>query len=245
MSQTKHSVKLSAQDQNALDNIQYSDKLCDIDFTDLIVNKPWGSEYLLYESDLCAIWILNISYKHNTSMHCHINKDTSLVCLEGEIACNTLNTKHILQPLESIFLHKKVFHQSVATTQEGATLLEIETPVNKFDLARIDDTYGRQGLEYEDKHHYNQVNNLTLALQKNNNKKINDIQLEIVTISTIEDLKQYPSNSLIAFLSKSLFIGKIQKLNEISPQDCEQSSIVLIISKDEDGYNHSITKGDA
>ena len=49
------------------------------------VTKPWGYEYLAYENDNVGVWILHIKEGESTSMHCHPNKDTGLIVLEGEV----------------------------------------------------------------------------------------------------------------------------------------------------------------
>ena len=33
-----------------------------------IVKKPWGEEYLIFQNDLVAIWLLNILSEKNTSL---------------------------------------------------------------------------------------------------------------------------------------------------------------------------------
>ena len=48
-------------------------------YSDAIVKKPWGYEYLVFENEFVAIWILQIIRKRKTSMHCHPNKKTGLI----------------------------------------------------------------------------------------------------------------------------------------------------------------------
>ena len=38
------------------------------DFKKVVVKKPWGYEYLIFQSNNSAIWILYIKPKHQTSM---------------------------------------------------------------------------------------------------------------------------------------------------------------------------------
>ena len=45
--------------------------------------KPWGCEFLAYENDNVAIWHLLIDPWAETSLHCHPNKKTGLIVLEG------------------------------------------------------------------------------------------------------------------------------------------------------------------
>ena len=49
-----------------------------------VVKKPWGYEYLVYQNEKVALWFLYIGYSQQTSMHCHPNKTTGLILLDGE-----------------------------------------------------------------------------------------------------------------------------------------------------------------
>ena len=44
------------------------------DYSNVIVKKPWGYEYLVFKNDWVAIWLLHIVRKRKTSMHFHPNK---------------------------------------------------------------------------------------------------------------------------------------------------------------------------
>ena len=230
----KYITEISAQDKNALENLNYQNLECNINFKNLLVKKPWGSEYLLFENEFCAIWILNINYMENTSMHCHPKKDTSLVCLNGKISCNTLNNSYKLDVLNALFLSKKIFHQTQSISKEGSFILEIETPVNKFDLVRINDTYGRQGKEYEDKENYINKTNLTLNFLNKKSTKINNTQIDLLNISESSQLNKYNDNSIIAILSNSLHCGKIFRVKDIQENHIPINTLVLLISKDDE-----------
>ena len=115
-----------------------------------IVKKPWGYEYLMYENDKVALWFLHIKNGERTSMHCHPNKTTGLVLLDGEVEVSFLSNKNKLTPLSKIMIRKGLFHSTQAISEGGAYVLEIETPVDKQDLVRFQDSYGRQGKPYED-----------------------------------------------------------------------------------------------
>jgi len=227
---TDNIISITSQDKNALKNLNYQHLVCNIDFKDLLVSKPWGSEYLIFENEFCAIWILDINYMENTSMHCHPQKETSLVCIDGEVSCNTLNQSYKLKALDGIRFSKKVFHQTQSISKKGSCILEIETPVNKFDLVRINDTYGRQGKEYEDKKHYKKVNDLTLNFPINLVKTIKNTKLEIVKIHTINQLDNYDKNTTIAILSKHSDCGKISKLNDFKKFDIFLDTTVILFS---------------
>jgi hypothetical protein len=118
-----------------------------------IVKKPWGYEYLAYENDECAVWFLHINHNERTSMHCHPNKTTGLVLLDGKASVSFLNNDNPLTPVGKIMIRKGLFHSTQATATEGADIFEIETPVDKYDLVRLKDSYGREGKPYEDSSH--------------------------------------------------------------------------------------------
>tara|TARA_R100000030_G_scaffold18556_1_gene12847 strand:+ start:9721 stop:10389 length:669 start_codon:yes stop_codon:yes gene_type:complete len=118
-----------------------------------IVKKPWGYEYLAYENDECALWFLHINKDQRTSMHCHPNKTTGLALLNGEATVSFLNDDNPLTPVSKIMIRKGLFHSTMAISNEGADVFEIETPVDKYDLVRLRDSYGREGKPYEDSSH--------------------------------------------------------------------------------------------
>jgi len=115
-----------------------------------IVKKPWGYEYLAYENEHVALWFLYISKDQRTSMHCHPSKTTGLLVLDGGAEISFLNNKFPMSPINKMMIRKGLFHSTQATDPRGAWVLEIETPVDKQDLVRFRDSYGREGKPYED-----------------------------------------------------------------------------------------------
>ena len=115
-----------------------------------IVKKPWGYEYLAYENDKVGLWFLYIAKDQQTSMHCHPNKTTGLILLDGEAELSFLSNSSKLKPVSKTMIRKGLFHSTKATSDNGAFVFEIETPVQKHDLVRLEDKYGREGTPYED-----------------------------------------------------------------------------------------------
>jgi len=113
------------------------------------VPKPWGREYIVYENEYCAIWLLELNPGAETSFHCHSKKSTGLICLEGSIELRLLNHTHYIGPLGKINIHPGRFHSSRNTSNVTSYMLEIESPVNKCDLIRWDDKNGRVNSMYE------------------------------------------------------------------------------------------------
>ena len=115
-----------------------------------IVNKPWGYEYLVYQNKNIALWYLYIGSGHQTSMHCHPNKTTGLIVLDGEVEISFLGNNFKSKPVSKTMIRKGLFHSTKAISDHGAHIFEIETPVDKHDLVRLEDKYGREGSPYED-----------------------------------------------------------------------------------------------
>ena len=120
-----------------------------VDYSKIVVPKPWGSEYLIFENGSVAVWILYIKPGEETSMHCHTTKRTSLVVLQGRVCCSTLLSSWERKLGQGLCLHEGVFHQTKGLSPEGAYVMEVETPVRKQDLIRLRDRYGRAGSSYE------------------------------------------------------------------------------------------------
>ncbi len=125
--------------------------LDNVDFFGVVVNKPWGYEYLMFQNKDIAIWLLYIKRGFSTSTHCHLNKKTSLLVLSGEAIGSTLNEKFNLKEKEGLIYDNKVFHKTEAISENGVFLIEVETPNDKTDLFRLKDNYNRESESYTKK----------------------------------------------------------------------------------------------
>lgn len=128
-------------------------------FADVVVNKPWGYEFLSCETPLTACWNLFIKFNHQTSMHAHPGKQTVMVPLTDGVVLTTLAGEHSLRAGDVTYLEPGVFHRSTSTSLQGDFMLEFETPVDKFDLIRLDDSYGRVRNTYEGTEHESKLGN--------------------------------------------------------------------------------------
>lgn len=122
-------------------------------YKDVVVNKPWGYEYLVYENDHVGLWFLHIDKDQATSMHCHPKKNTGLVLLDGRATTSFLNDSIKMVGLKKLMIRRGLFHSTRAAGAPGADIFEIEAPRDKKDLVRLEDAYGRKGTPYEDKKH--------------------------------------------------------------------------------------------
>lgn len=146
----------SQSDNKKLNSYNYQHDFTDSveEFKNIVVKKPWGYEYLFYENKDVAIWILFLEASNSTSMHCHPAKRTSLIVLSGEVKCNTLDSEFKREHGNAIVFGRGVFHQTTALSSDGAFVMEIESPIDKTDLLRYKDNYGRENQGYESSNYY-------------------------------------------------------------------------------------------
>lgn len=113
------------------------------DYSNEIIEKPWGYEYQLFANSELAIWILHINENQCTSYHCHPNKKTALILLSNtKVMCRSGVLTEFLSKDDILIIYEGVFHQTTAFNN-SVIIMEIETPTNKKDLVRFQDSYGR------------------------------------------------------------------------------------------------------
>ena len=130
-------------------------------YEDVIVKKPWGYEYLVFENEHVAIWMLQIVRKRRTSMHCHPRKRTGLILLSGDAKFHHLEGNIPLGRMSVVNIDPGTFHSTEAASmlpidpvsENGIWVMEIESPPLKEDLCRMSDAYGRAGATYEGADH--------------------------------------------------------------------------------------------
>jgi mannose-6-phosphate isomerase-like protein (cupin superfamily) len=179
-------------------------------YENLIVNKPWGYEYLVYENDSMAMWCLHLNKDQQTSMHCHPDKKTGLIAITGEIIVSFLKDSMSLKSLSKLMIRPGLFHSSKAISDNGAILFEFENPVNKENLVRLEDSYGRKEKPYEGRNEMKPISGDTLSLPeiKDNEQKsilFHSIEITIIQTSNFEELcHEAEENELFAILEGSL-----------------------------------------
>ena len=180
-------------DQHAIINQNHN-------FESVVVDKPWGYEYLFYSSKEISIWILKILKNQKTSMHCHPNKKTSLILLEGEANLHTLNKKINLKCGNAVTIDKGVFHRTSSEYGKDILVMEIETPTNKNDIVRYKDQYNRPNSGYETKDSFSEAKNLSTFLNykdiKDHNRILGNFEINIIN-NNHQKMKTLNENFLI------------------------------------------------
>lgn len=191
-------------------------------FHDVVVTKPWGKEYLMFENTDVAIWILKIEAGQKTSMHCHPGKNTSLIVLGGRARCRTLEKEHEFLTEQGIYIGKGVFHQSINPGSKPLFMMEIESPVDKFDLVRLEDGYGRVDCGYESAQACDKKENLTIDNSLSGKApiktRIGDIELSIGFLKTLDELDTLlnpVTHAILSILDRHVWTSDGEKFYEV------------------------------
>jgi len=190
-----------------------------------IVKKPWGYEYLAYENENVGLWFLYIAPGQSTSMHCHPKKTTGLVLLDGEAEVSFLADKRELKSLDKVMIRRGLFHSTKALSDNGAFVFEIETPVDKQDLVRLNDKYGRASKPYEDST-FEEAKNQDCLWIKDENQTYNfaNCTLSIKNITDISQFMEIEDKYNVMFLNGGLQADYGQ--NVAGPGDVVSSGVI-------------------
>jgi hypothetical protein len=186
------------------------------------------------------MWVLHIRAGERTSLHCHPTKSTGLVVVSGTAEINFIADSRIVTAPGKQMIRRGLFHQTHAITD--TIMFEIETPVNKDDLVRLKDNYGRtasgyEGTEFElpksddclwisepelgTKHHYTQ----------------GDCRITVETATNIDILSSKNDSDLLMFLRGGLIKNVDGREHLVTaPGDVGLVSVVQQVAKEMDGF---------
>ena len=115
--------------------------------------KPWGYEYTIYRNlNHLSVTLLKINHNKSTSLHCHPNKKTGFILISGRALIQLglwKTTAEYYSAPSKLMIRTGLFHSTKAVSKNGVFALEFESPVDKNDLVRFMDHYGRETKPYE------------------------------------------------------------------------------------------------
>ena len=120
-----------------------------MNFAGIKVKKSWGHELEVFNNGIVSCWYLKLSKDHETSLHMHRHKETAMIILSGSARLQEgLTTGRPIVALDKTRFGAGFFHKHAAINGD-CELLEVEYPIDKEDLYRFTDAYGRAGKPYE------------------------------------------------------------------------------------------------
>ena len=204
-----------------------------MNYSKKLVKKPWGNEYLVYENGIIAIWMLNIESNKNTSLHCHTKKKTGLILLEGalDVDLGFYDTKKLSAP-DKVMLRSGLFHSSKSVNTKSK-VLEIETPIDKEDLVRFEDNYGRQEQPYEGNEFISDLSKDEILFKEpdnfNQEYQFKDSILKFERHYNCDNLISKSDDTIFAIIKGGLFSSNSQVV--LSPGDVVKTETVKKLSQ--------------
>ena len=173
--------------------------------------------------------MLNIESGKNTSLHCHPIKKTGLTLLDGKIEVDLgFYEKRTLEAPDKVMIRPGLFHSTKAVSSK-ITMLEIETPIDKSDLVRFQDEYGRAEKPYEGSEFISELNEDAIMFAQPVEHEIKKyvFNQSIVTIERHLDTKMLINRSLdtIFTVLNGGLISKSEKI-VLSPGDVVRTETI-------------------
>ena len=203
-----------------------------------VVFKPWGYEYVVYRNaNNLSVTLLNINHNKSTSLHCHPQKKSGFILLGGkalfQLGLRKKNTELHTSPSKRM-MARGLFHSIKSVSKKGLLALEFETPVNKNDLVRFKDSYGREKKSYEGKKFTKSLESdfikfKTPKISKKQVYKIGKASVSLEVHKNFDRLLKNKNSTIFAILDGSISDSKGR--NVLSYGDIVKTDDLRILSK--------------
>ena len=203
-----------------------------------LVNKPWGHEYVVYrnKNNLC-VTLLNINHNQSTSLHCHPQKKSGFILLKGKALFQLglwKKRSEVHSSPSKRMIARGLFHSIKSLSKEGLLALEFETPVNKKDLVRFKDNYGRSNKAYEGKKFTQSINSNYIKFKTPTFKnkqiyKFSNVKLVLEVHKNFTNLLKNKSNTIFAIINGA--ISDNSGRNVLSYGDIVRTNDLKVLSK--------------
>ena len=203
-----------------------------------VVNKPWGYEYVVYrnQNNLC-VTLLSIDYKKTTSLHFHPNKKSGFILLRGKALFQLglwKKRSEVHSSPSKRMIARGLFHSVKSVSKKGLLALEFETPVDKKDLVRFKDAYGRKNKSYEGKKYTKKIGTNFIKFKKprvgvKQVYKFNDVTVSLEVHKNFKNILKNSSNTIFAILGGSIGDKKGKKV--LSFGDIVRTNDLRVLSK--------------
>ena len=188
-------------------------KKIDSFYDNRIVYKPWGYEYVVYRNlNHLSVTLLSIDCNKTTSLHCHPNKKSGFILIGGKALFQLglwKKRSEIHSSPSKRMIARGLFHSIKALSKKGLLALEFETPVNKNDLVRFKDEYGRQEKSYEGKKFTKNIGSKFIKfkkpqLGKKQIYKMNNVKISLEVHKNFTHLIKNKKNTIYAILDGAI-----------------------------------------
>lgn len=189
-----------------------------------IIFKPWGYEYIVFRyKKVLSVTLLKINKNKSTSLHCHPQKKTGFVVLDGKALIQLglwKSERKIFKSPSKLMIRTGLFHSIKCISNKPLIALEFETPVNKNDLVRFNDKYGREKKTYERGKKITKKNWDLIKIKtfkKNHKYQFGNTIVHYETHTNFKKLVKEKNDAIFAVLNGNISNKKNQKV--LSPGD--------------------------
>jgi len=188
-------------------------KKIDSFYDNRIVYKPWGYEYVVYrKSNNLCVTLLSIDHNKSTSLHCHPQKKSGFILVSGKALFQLgiwKKRSEVHSSPSKRMIARGLFHSIKSLSKNGLLALEFETPVNKNDLVRFKDDYGRQHKSYEGKQFTKNIGSKFIKfkkprLGKKQTYKINKVKLSLEVHKNFKKLLRNKMSTIFGILDGAI-----------------------------------------
>ena len=182
-------------------------------YDDKVVYKPWGHEHIIYKNrkDL-SVTLLKINYNKKTSLHCHPKKKSGFILVSGKALFQLglwKKRSEVHSSPSKRMIARGLFHSIKSLSKNGLLALEFETPVNKNDLVRFKDDYGRQQKSYEGKKFTKNIGSKFIKFKKPKFRKqqiykINNVKIFLEVHKTFKRLITNKRSTIFGILDGAI-----------------------------------------
>ena len=182
-----------------------------------VVIKPWGYEYTIYRNlNKLSVTFLKINKNHRTSLHCHPKKKTGFIVLEGKAKIQLglwEDTAEYFSAPSKLMIRTGLFHSIKGMSKNGVSALEFETPMDKHDLVRFKDDYGRRSKPYEGKKFSKNINPNFMRFKKpifgkDQSYKIGKVKIFLEVHKNFKKLLKNNNRTIFAILNGKIVDNK-------------------------------------
>ncbi len=212
--------------------------LTDKKYDKKIVIKPWGYEYVAFRNkNILGITFLNINYKKKTSLHCHPNKKTGFILLNGQAQIQLglwRKNNYTFKSPSKLMIRTGLFHSIKALSKRGVKVLEFETPIKKNDLVRYQDNYGRIAKPYEGVKYIKSLNYEDIIFKKpsygiDQDYKINGVKIKLKVYKNFKEIIKQKNSTIFAVINGNVVDKKNRKI--LSVGDIIKTGTFIKLSK--------------
>ena len=188
-------------------------KKIDSFYDNRIVYKPWGYEYVVYrKSNHLCVTLLSIDYDKTTSLHCHPKKKSGFILVDGKALFQLglwKKRSEVHSSPSKRMIARGLFHSIKSLSKNGLLALEFETPVNKNDLVRFKDDYGRQQKSYEGEKFTKNIGSKFIKFKKpklgtKQTYKINKVKISLEVHKNFKKLIRNTMNTIFGILDGAI-----------------------------------------